>query len=204
MILTPPTMHDGFRWRGMRVGLLGGSFNPVHHGHLHIAEVALAKFGLDAVWWLVTPQNPLKQPKGMASYEKRFAGVKKAIGHHPRMLATHLEDELRTTYSYETVIGLRDLFPGTDFIWICGMDNAHIFHRWDQWQAFLEMMPICFIARPPAGSLVRNCPLRLYSGNHQYRAKGHKTDLKTPGIYWLQGTKMIDISSTEIRNKSNS
>ena len=82
------------------------------------------------------------------------------------------------------------------------MDNALIFHKWDHWQDLLENMPITFIARPPAGNLVKNCPIRMYNHPQYYQAFGRKTDLKKPGIYWLQGTKMLDISSTNIRNNN--
>lgn len=197
-IFTPPTLRDAERWQNCRVGLLGGSFNPPHAGHLHIARLAKAKFGLDFVWWIVTPQNPLKQNTG--GYDRRYAQVKDMIAPYPRQLVTHLERDLKTQYTYQTVMRLRESFPKTDFLWICGMDNALIFHKWDQWQALLETMPITFIARPPAENLVRNCPLRLYNHPQYYRAYGRKTDLKSPGIYWLQGTKMLDISSTKIRN----
>lgn len=197
-IFTPPTLRDAERWKNCRIGLLGGSFNPPHAGHLHIARLAKAKFGLDFVWWIVTPQNPLKKNTG--GYERRHAQVKDMIAPYPRQLVTHLERDLKTKYTYQTVMGLRESFPHTDFLWICGMDNALIFHKWDQWQALLETMPITFIARPPAENLVRNCPLRMYKHPQYSTAYGRKTDLKKPGIYWLQGTKMLDISSTKIRN----
>lgn len=198
---TPPTLYDGHRWRGMRIGLLGGSFNPPHAGHVHIARLAMAKFGLDFIWWIVTPQNPLKETRGMAPYEDRFAKVQDITAAHPRMMATHLERDLGTTYTYETVMGLKKNFPHTDFLWICGMDNALIFHRWDSWRALVDEMPIVFIARPPAGTLVQGCPLRMLPQQNQaYRAAGRKTPLNPPKITWLKGTKMIDISSTKIRN----
>lgn len=198
---TPPTLKDGHRWRGLRVGLLGGSFNPPHAGHLHIARMAKAKFGLDFVWWIVTPQNPLKQTKGMAPYAERYAEVQAMLENFPRQMPTHLEAELGTRYTFETVYALRKNFPQTDFIWICGMDNAHIFHKWDKWQRILEMMPLTFIARPPATQLVKGCPVRMLDNiPHYHGAFGRKTDLKSPGIYWLEGNKMLDISSTKIRN----
>jgi nicotinate-nucleotide adenylyltransferase len=199
---TPPTLKDPQRWRGMRVGLLGGSFNPPHKGHLHIARLAKAKFGLDVVWWIVTPQNPLKDKKDMKAYEWRHADVVKMLHRHPCQIPTHLEAEMGSEYTFETVVELRRHFPHTDFIWICGMDNAHIFHKWERWQEILELMPITFIARPPATGLVQKSPVRLIQDIPQYhRTWGRKTDLKSPGIYWLQGSKMINISSTEIRNK---
>ena len=197
----PPTLKDGQRWRGMRIGLLGGSFNPPHAGHLHIARIAKAKFGLDFIWWIITPQNPLKKTKGMAPYEERYNNVQEMLKTFPRQLPTHLESDLGTNYTFETLLELRQHFPHTDFLWICGMDNAHIFHKWDHWQDILELCPITFIARPPASHLVKNIPLRMVKNIPQYHTtQGRKTGLKSPGIFWLEGNKMLDISSTKIRN----
>lgn len=200
--LSPPTLRDGYRWRGMRVGLLGGSFNPAHAGHLHIARLAMARFSLDAVWWIVTPQSPLKEEHGTAPYAQRYQGVETLIRRQPKMVATHLEDRLDTRYTFETVQALRKHFPHTDFLWICGTDNAHIFHRWDRWRALADSLPIVFIARPPARTLVRSCPLRLYARRQFFDTKGLKTDLSRPGIYWLKGMKMLDISSTKLRKEN--
>lgn len=183
--LTSPALKDSNRWNGLKIGLLGGSFNPAHSGHRHIARLAMAEYGLDFVWWLVTPQNPLKDKEGMAPYNERFASVEKIINGHPRMMATHLERDLGTTYTYDTVKHLMAHFPKTEFIFICGMDNALIFHKWDRWKELARMIRIAFIARPPAGGLVRNCPIRM---------------LKGAKVSWLQNTKMLDISSTKIRN----
>lgn len=198
---TPPTLNDGNRWRGMRVGLFGGSFNPAHAGHIHVARTAMIKFGLDFVWWLVTPQNPLKDSKHTRPYEERYANVESMLAPYPKQLATHLEADMGVQYSFQTISSLTSIFPQTDFIWICGMDNAHIFHKWDHWQEILDTMPVCFIARPPAKSLVKSCPLRMSRlVPHHYDARGRKTNLKESGIYWLSGNKMLDISSTNIRN----
>ena len=200
--LTPPTLNESNRWRGLRIGLFGGSFNPVHEGHLHVARLARVKFDLDFIWWLVTPQNPLKDSKITRPYDERFTQVDAYLQGFSRQMPTHLEKELGSTYSYETISGLKNAFPQTDFLWICGMDNAYIFHQWDNWQEIIKMMPIAFIARPPARDLVKSCPLRMVETiPHKYETLGAKTDLKKPSIYWLTGNKMLDISSTEIRNK---
>lgn len=200
MSLSPPHLKDGMRWRGMRIGLLGGSFNPPHAGHTHIARLAQARFGLDFVWWLVTPQNPLKETKDTADYAQRFAQVEAITAPYPTHMATHLEREIGSRYTYESVSALKHAFPQTDFLWICGMDNARIFHRWDRWQELLALIPMTFIARPPARSLVQNCPLRQYAVPHYHRTQGRQTDLSQPGVYWLASSKMVDLSSTKIRN----
>jgi nicotinate-nucleotide adenylyltransferase len=184
-ILNPPALKDGALWAGKKIGLLGGSFNPAHKGHKHIALLALENYGLDAVWWLVTPQNPLKDTVDMAPYDERFASVEKIIDRHPDMVATHLERELGTRYTYETVRGLKQHFPDTEFMFICGMDNALIFHKWDRWQDLLDLIPITFIDRPGAVEVVDNSPLKQVTHPH---------------LHWLHGREMMDISSTQIRN----
>lgn len=184
-IFSSPNLKDSARWSGMKIGLLGGSFNPAHNGHRHIARMAMAEYNLDFIWWLVTPQNPLKDKAGMAAYDDRVLSVKNIVAGHPRMMVTHLEEKLGTTYTYETIKALLKAYPKTEFTFICGMDNALIFHKWEEWDALAGMVHIVFMARPPAGSLVRNCPVRM---------------LKSPNVSFFQTTKMLDISSTKIRN----
>lgn len=198
-----PSLDNPKPWNGKRVGLLGGSFNPAHMGHLHIAKLAMENFGLDCVWWLITPQNPLKDTKDAAPYTQRFESVEKIIADEPSMIATHLETELGTQYTYETVVALKKAFPQTDFLFICGMDNAVIFHKWDRWQDLVKEIPIAFAARNQMDAPAQDSPLRQY-GNvaHHEATEDHETDLSKSGIYWLRYTPEIDISSTEIRNKN--
>ncbi len=203
MTLTPPTLNDSSRWNGLRIGLLGGSFNPAHEGHLHIAKLAMENFGLDFVWWLVTPQNPLKNTNGMAPYKERFASVEKIISDTPAMIATHLEAELGTQYTYDTVVALKNAFPKTEFLFICGMDNAVIFHKWDHWQDLIQEIPIVFAARSQMDAPAQDSPLRLSKTVPQYEeSRSKETNLQKPGIYWLRYTPEVNVSSTEIRNKN--
>ncbi len=202
-VFASPTLHEGHRWAGKRIGLLGGSFNPPHAGHLHIARLARRKLDLDFIWWIVTPQNPLKDRKGMAPYAERYKAVEEMLSPYPYQIPTHLEDQLGTSYTYETILSLRHHFPKTDFIWICGMDNAHIFHKWDHWKELIQTVPIVFIARPPAQTLIKGAPIRnIDTVPHYHISQGHRLNLKIPSISWMIGTKMLDISSTQIRNKS--
>lgn len=135
------------RWRGRRVGLLGGSFNPAHAGHVHISVQALARLGLDAVWWLVSPQNPLKARAGMAPIDARLAAAR-AAERHPRIVPTTIETDLQTAYTADTLQALKRLHPNTQFIWLMGEDNLLGFHRWDRWADILRMVPIAVFARP--------------------------------------------------------
>lgn len=202
MTITPPRLGDAERWRGKRIGLLGGSFNPPHNGHMHIAKIAKARFGLDAIWWLVTPHNPLKDKNIIAPYDERFAAVGRITAHDPAQMATHLERDLGGAYTYETVRGLREAFPDTEFLWICGMDNALIFHKWERWRELLGLVPITFIARPAALGLIKSCPLRKAAVPHHFVTRGRATDLSAPSVFWLASTRMVDLSSTKIRSKN--
>lgn len=121
----------------------------------------------------------------MAAYDERFASAEKIIDGHPQMAATHLERNLGTTYTYETVVGLKKAFPDTDFMFICGMDNALIFHKWDRWRDLLDIIPITFIDRPGAVDVVDDSLLKT---------------VDHPNLLWLHGKEMMDISSTQIRN----
>jgi nicotinate-nucleotide adenylyltransferase len=202
MILPQPNLNDPKPWAGKRIGLLGGSFNPAHRGHLHIAKMAMRKFGLDYVWWLITPQNPLKSSKVMASYDRRYESVQKLTAPYPLMLPTHLERDLGTKYTFETITKLKASFPETKFLFICGMDNAVIFHKWDRWEDLIHELPIVFIARPGSEELIDFVPVRLQDDVPQHEmAMGKLTNLTNPGIYWLENARTVQLSSTEIRSK---
>ena len=197
-IFSPVTRLNGPRWRGLRVGLLGGTFDPPHQGHVHISLSALQALNLHAVWWLVTPQNPLKARKPL-SLERRMALCQELVT-HPRVLVTDLEKDLGSTSTFETVHRLRPLYPGTDFVWITGMDNALTLHQWNDWQRLLTLIPMAHFTRMPAESLIKSCPLRLFGRQrHVIVDEGSRPPL-TPGIsYWLMSKKMINVSSSQIR-----
>src|SRR4029077_7561987 len=132
---------------GLRIGLLGGSFNPAHEGHLHVSEVALKRLGLDFVWWLVTPQNPLKPVAGMAPLHDRVRDAKKIV-RHPRILVLDIEHDFHTHYSFDTLRALQKRFAQVRFVWLMGSDNLNIFRRWHRWAEFAQRVPIAVIQRP--------------------------------------------------------
>lgn len=136
--------------RGMVVGLLGGSFDPAHEGHVHITREALKRLGLDRVWWLVSPGNPLK-PKGPAPLADRMARAQ-AMMRHPRVEVTDVEARMGTRYTAATLRGLQRRYPGVRFVWLMGADNLAQFHRWDRWQEIMAMVPVVVFARPGAGA----------------------------------------------------
>ncbi|MBV9540804.1 MAG: nicotinate-nucleotide adenylyltransferase [Alphaproteobacteria bacterium] len=132
---------------GMAIGLLGGSFNPAHEGHVHVSEVALKRLGLDYVWWLVTPQNPLKSTAGMGALHQRVEDAK-VVARHPRIVVVDIEHDLRTHYSFDTLCALKKRFPLVKFVWLMGSDNLDIFRRWHRWADFVREVPIAVIQRP--------------------------------------------------------
>jgi len=132
---------------GRRIGLLGGSFNPAHGGHLYISERALERLRLDEVWWLVSPQNPLKPATGMAPFQARLAAARKFIT-DPRIKATDIEQRLGTRYAVDTLESLFAEFPDDRFVWIMGADNLIQAHRWKDWRRMFRMLPIAVFARP--------------------------------------------------------
>ncbi len=133
--------------RAKRVGLLGGSFNPAHRGHRKLSLHALRALGLDEVWWLVSPGNPLKPVEGMAPFAVRLASARRMARHAP-IRPSAIETRIRTRYTADTLENLIALFPKHRFIWLMGADNLAQFHRWDRWRDIARQVPIAVIARP--------------------------------------------------------
>jgi nicotinate-nucleotide adenylyltransferase len=131
-----------------RVGLLGGSFNPAHDGHIHIAREALKRLDLDEVWLLVSPQNPLKSARDMAPLAARLAGAEARCAAAPRIHALALETLMGTRYTADSLTLLRRRFPKTRFVWLMGADNLGQIHRWQNWRSIFHAMVIAVFARP--------------------------------------------------------
>lgn len=131
------------------IGILGGSFNPAHAGHLHISEYALKALGFDEIWWLVSPKNPLKSADSLADYSERFASAKKITKHNCKIFVSNLEQKIGTKYSYQTIAALQHRYHGTNFVWLMGADNLAGFHKWQRWQSILQMLPIVVFDRAP-------------------------------------------------------
>ncbi len=145
-VWTGPVSAWGHRYR-IRVGVLGGSFNPAHAGHLHIARLALQRLRLDQVWLLVSPGNPLKDASGMAPMADRMASARR-IADGRRVLATGIEARLRTRYTFDTLRVLRRRFPRVRFVWVMGADNLVQLPRWQHWMGITRVMPFAVMPRP--------------------------------------------------------
>jgi nicotinate-nucleotide adenylyltransferase len=132
--------------RGMRIGLFGGTFDPPHAAHRAACLLAMRRIGLDRVWWLVTPGNPLKDTRGLAPLAERLAAARK-LARHPRIDVTDLEADLGITYTFATISYLIRRCPGVHFVWIMGADNLRSFHRWQRWRDIARLVPIAVIDR---------------------------------------------------------
>ena len=141
-------MRQGFPQArsGMVVGLLGGSFDPAHAGHVHITRQAMRRLGLDRVWWLVSPGNPLKA-QAPAALAVRLARAR-AVMQDPGVVVTDLEVRLGTRSTVDTLRRLQAIYPGVRFVWIMGADNLVQFHRWRRWREILARVPVAVMARP--------------------------------------------------------
>jgi nicotinate-nucleotide adenylyltransferase len=182
--------------KGMTIGLLGGSFDPAHAGHVHITREALKRMGLDQVWWLVTPANPLKvrQPAPMADRLARAATVMR----HPRVRITALEDRLGTRATIDTLRRLRAIYPGVTFVWLMGADNLVQFHHWGRWRDILRSVAVGVLARPGSGVAARLSVAARAFRVHQVD-RGENLRGRRPPVWAFVNLPMHDASSTAIR-----
>lgn len=187
---------------GQVVGLLGGSFDPAHEGHVHITRQALARFDLDRVWWLVSPGNPLKA-QGPAGMGRRLDRAQ-ALMRHPRVAVTDIESQLGTRYTAETIRGLRRLYPGVRFVWLMGADNMAQFHLWQDWRWIMEEVPIGVLARPGQRISARmSRAASIYSSARIPGRFGHLLARAEAPAWSFVNAPMSDASSTAIRARGD-
>ncbi|MCR5878404.1 nicotinate-nucleotide adenylyltransferase [Phenylobacterium sp. J367] len=186
---------------GMRVGLYGGSFNPAHEGHAHVAETARRRLKLDRVIWLVSPQNPLKPAHETADLAERMAGAR-ALASSRDMIVSDAESRLGSQYTIDTVRALKARFPGVKFVWIMGADSLASFHRWRGWTQIMREVPVAVVSRPWISLKSRFSPaahrFRRFRVGSQ-RAMG-LADMKAPAWVFLRGRFNFQ-SSTLLRER---
>jgi nicotinate (nicotinamide) nucleotide adenylyltransferase/ribosome silencing factor RsfS/YbeB/iojap len=183
--------------------LLGGSFNPAHGGHLHISLLALKYLELDAIWWLVSPQNPLKPTDGMAPFAVRLEQARRAAASHPRIVASDLESRLGSShYTADTLHALRYRFPRLRFVWLMGGDNLVQIPRWERWTEIFKTIPIAVFDRPSYSlRALSGCAARRFArGRVPTSAARRLAELKPPAWVFLH-TPLDTRSATRIRSE---
>lgn len=184
--------------RGQTVGLLGGSFDPAHAGHVHVTREALKRFGLDRVWWLVSPGNPLK-PDSPAALSRRMTAAR-AVMQHPRVAVTDIESRLGTRYTAKTLEHLIHFYPGMRFVWLMGADNLAQFHLWEQWRWIMETVPLGIVARPGDRISARGSKAAEIYRHARIDARSAKLLPRAVAPAWcFVNVPMVNISSSAIR-----
>ncbi len=188
---------------GQRIGLMGGSFNPPHAGHLRVAETAMKRLRLDAVWWLVTPGNPLKDKTTLPPLAERMAACRRLAGHR-RIRVSGLEAEIRTSFTADTLGFLLRRARGVRFVWLMGADNLAQFQRWRDWRGIAARVPLAVVDRPgwrlpalasPAGRTLAS-----------YRLPEPRADRlpgRRPPAWVLLTTRLSPLSSSDLRRREN-
>jgi len=188
--------------QGHKIGLLGGSFNPAHVGHLEISLTALDRLDLDYVWWVVSPGNPLKNNDHMNSFENRKASAMN-IADDPRIIVTDIEQKLQTRYTVDTLLKLTSTQPNNHFIWLMGADNLAQFHRWKNWQTIADTVAIAIFSRPSysKASLTGVAAKKLAKFRIEEDQAHQLYNIKPPAWVFCSHNKN-PLSSTEIRQKN--
>jgi len=183
---------------GRTVGLLGGSFDPPHAGHAHITREALKRFDLNAVWWLVSPGNPLKA-RGPAPMARRMAAAE-VVMDHPRVKISDFEAQIGAHYTAETLRSLRAARPGARFVWLMGADNLTQFHLWQDWQEIMETVPIGVLARPGARLAARSSKAaRIYKDYRLPSRQSQRLAHMHAPAWCFVNVPMVAMSSTGLR-----
>lgn len=183
---------------GQTIGLLGGSFDPAHAGHAHITREALKRFGLDRVWWMVSPGNPLKA-RGPAPIEQRMQRAREVMD-HPRVEITDIERQLGTRYTAQTLRALQARYLGVRFVWLMGADNLAQFHLWQDWRWIMENVPVGVLARPGDRISARMSPAaRLYRESRIAGRHSHLLTKRGAPAWCFVNVAMNGQSSSEIR-----
>jgi nicotinate-nucleotide adenylyltransferase len=183
----------------LRIGLLGGSFNPAHEGHLHVSLEALKRLKLDAVWWLVSPQNPLKSTSDMATYEERFASALAVTRGHRHIMVSDFEHKAGLHYTYATLHALKRRYPDIEFVWLMGSDNLAHFHRWQRWREIAKMVAMAIFDRSPFSHTALHARAALALQKNRVKESDISGLASKPGKWAYILMRRHAASSTQIR-----
>ncbi|HTQ71000.1 MAG TPA: nicotinate-nucleotide adenylyltransferase [Acidocella sp.] len=194
------TPTHGHRHR-LKIGLLGGSFNPAHEGHLHVAQQAMRHLGLDQLWLMVSPGNPLKPAAGMAPLAERLASAGR-IADGRRIIATDIESRLGTRYTCDTMRALQCRFPAAEFVWLMGADNLIQLPRWGRWLEIMRAMPMLVVPRPGATRRALAGHVAKRHQKHRLPARAGLCLAATKAPAWiLLPVRENTASATELRRR---
>ena len=184
-----------------RIGLLGGSFNPPHTGHLELSLSALKALSLDQVWWLVSPANPQKDKSAYAAYETRLDACRE-LANHQAIYVSDFEETHQLTWSRETIKTLRDVYPQLKFVWLMGADNLATFHTWQDWREIMEAIPVAVFNRPGYGASALASPaaIRYWGARRVGREIRRLAEQPAPAWGFVRETANTE-SSTRLREK---
>jgi len=187
--------------KGQKIGLLGGSFNPPHEGHLLITRIALTRLRLDRVWWMVTPGNPMKSPDELAALDDRVDKAR-ALFDDPRVAVTGFEEEIGARYTCDSIVFLKARAPGVKFVWLMGADNLRQFHLWRHWRAIADAVPIAVIDRPGSTLKALGSPAAQAMARYRMPEGGaaQLADRAPPAFVFLHGPRST-ASSTALRRR---
>jgi len=185
---------------GNRIGLLGGSFNPAHDGHLHITELAIKHLELDRVMWMVSPQNPLKPTENMAPFHERMNHAEHISKRNPKIIVSDVESKLGTNHTIDLLNEFKTRFPAIGFVWVMGADSMMEFDQWKDWQAIFKMLPIAIFARSDYSEKVETCVAAQHFADSKIDASGSADLVTMTAPAWVSlDTEIHSESSTRIR-----
>lgn len=190
----PPPAHAG-----MRIGLLGGSFNPAHQGHLHISEIALQRLGLNQVWWLVTPANPLKNRRDLAPLAQRLSSARRLVK-HPGITVTAFEASHRDAYTVNTLGRLLRRYGNVHFVWLMGADGLAGFRWWRDWRGIARRVPIAVFDRPGFRyRALASIPARVLERARLDESDARALATARPPAWTFLSIPLQSVSSTQLR-----
>lgn len=187
--------------KGRNIGLLGGSFNPAHQGHLHLSKEALRVLGLDEVWWVISPQNPLKEASEIAPYAIRLAQAQSILQREKRIRLCEIETEQGLRFTQDTIQALKKCYPHYRFVWLMGADNLAQFHRWRGWRRIAAAVPILICDRAPSSHPALRSPAALSLGKFRIsERKFRKLMMLKPPCWGYFFMRRHTESATRLRN----
>ena len=187
---------------GQKIGLLGGSFDPAHEGHIHITREAMKRFQLDKVWWLISPRNPLKKKKPKSIRDRKTNA--ELLLKDPNTFVTDLEFQLNTQYTYEIILQIKRLYRGVSFVWIMGADNLETFDLWKNWEVVMTEIPIGVINRPGKNNFTRKTRMtESYRTCQLPNSYSKLLAIKKPPVWCFVTAPLNHTSSTQIRSSEN-